>query len=174
MKVSRIENSLAESAISVIAAPGLPPRRVEAEVADSKLGRALHRAAAHQGAQARQELRVGEGLGQVVVGALVESRDPISDGVARGQHQDRRPDALRAQAADRPRSRRCPGSITSRMIASYSVASARAERVLAIARDVDGHALLAKAAPDQAGHLDVIFDDQNAHSRAPGAARPRR
>ena len=54
------------------------------------------------------------------------------------------------------------------MIASYSVASARARRVLAVARDVDRHALLAKAAPDQAGHLDVIFDDQYSHSLDPG------
>ena len=51
------------------------------------------------------------------------------------------------------------------MIASYSVAWARHEGVLAVVGHVRGHALLLQAAPDQAGHLDVVFDDQDAHCR---------
>ena len=60
------------------------------------------------------------------------------------------------------------------MIASYSVACGPPEGVFAVARDVGGHALLPKAAPDQAGHLEVVFNDQDAHCLIPrerGAAR---
>ena len=49
------------------------------------------------------------------------------------------------------------------MIASYSVAAAIQSASSPSPVDVDCHALLAQAALDQAGHLDVVFDDQNAH-----------
>ncbi len=41
-----------------------------------------------QGPQARQQLGEGEGLGQVVVGARVESRNAILDGAQRRQEQN--------------------------------------------------------------------------------------
>ena len=39
-----------------------------------------------------------ERLHQIVVGAAVESLDAVANGLARGQHQDRRPHAALAQA----------------------------------------------------------------------------
>ena len=76
----------------VLAAPGAPRGRVEPEVADLELGRPLDAAAPRERAQPREQLGEGEGLRQVVVRAGVEARDAILDGVARGQHQNRRPD----------------------------------------------------------------------------------
>ena len=84
-------------------------------------GRALARPAPREGSQARQQLRERERLGQVVVGASVEPRDPVLDGVARGQHQDRGPRRRRRGAARQVSKPSMPGSITSRTIASYSV-----------------------------------------------------
>ena len=57
------------------------------------------RGAAQRGAQAREELVHGEGLGHVVVGARVEGRDLDRLGVARRQHHDRH----RAPAPERRR-----------------------------------------------------------------------
>ena len=97
MNVSSIANSFAESAISV------SPRQTR-RVAGSRrrsptaqLGRALGRAAPDQRAQPGEQLRERERLGQVVVGAAVEPATRSRTRVARGQHQDRRPDAGVAQ-----------------------------------------------------------------------------
>ena len=43
-----------------------------------------------QGADARQQLAEGKGLGEIVVRADVEARDAVVHGIARGEHQDRR------------------------------------------------------------------------------------
>src|SRR5207342_3274835 len=37
------------------------------------------------------------------------------------------------------------------------------EGVVAVLRDVGGEALLGEAPPDEAGHLHVVLDDQDAH-----------
>ena len=56
-------------------------------------------AAPRERPQPREQLGERERLGQVVVGAAVEPGDAVLDRVARGQHQDRRPDAVVAQPA---------------------------------------------------------------------------
>ena len=55
--------------------------------------------AAQQRAQPGEQLLEGERLGQVVVGAGVEPLDPVADGVAGGEHQDRHAVADLAQRA---------------------------------------------------------------------------
>src|SRR5438552_1457423 len=135
----------------------------------AKLRWSLDRAAPHQGAQAGQELGVREWLGQVVVGAAIEARDPVPNGVAGREHQHRGPDANVSQTATDLK------AVDSRQ---HQVEDDRVvlgglrspKRVLAICRHVRGHAFLAQAAPDQAGHLDVVFNDQDAHCLTPRGA----
>ena len=45
--------------------------------------------APQQSVQPRHQLAQIERLGQIVVGAGLQPRDPVVDGVARGQHADR-------------------------------------------------------------------------------------
>ena len=54
---------------------------------------------AQQRAQPGEQLLERERLGQVVVGPGVEALDPVADGVARGEHQDRDAVADLAQGA---------------------------------------------------------------------------
>ncbi len=83
------------------AAPRLPGAAVEREVGEAQHAVAVLRRlrAPQQRAQARLELLQGERLDQVVVGAGVEPRHPIVDGIARGEHQHRRAVAGVAQPA---------------------------------------------------------------------------
>ena len=49
--------------------------------------------------QARHELRDGERLGQIIVGACIEPADSIGEGTPRAEHQHRSPPAVRPKAA---------------------------------------------------------------------------
>ncbi len=70
---------------------------IERQVGEPEhLARLLGERAAQDRAQAGEQLLELERLRQVVVGAGVEPLDPVADGVARGQHQDR--DAVAAAA----------------------------------------------------------------------------
>ena len=92
---------MAERLTSVSLAPDAAAGRVELERADLEHRRALDRAATGERAQAREQLGERERLGQVVVGAAVQAGDAVLDGVARGEHDHRRPDALLTQATAR-------------------------------------------------------------------------
>ena len=117
-----------------------------------------------EGAHARQQLLERERLGQVVVGARVESADPIGHRVARGQHQDR--DARRWRRSSRATARpSISGSITSSTSRSYGVASA-AQAVEAVVRDVDAVAGLDQGALHDAGNAGIVFYKQDAHDNA--------
>src|SRR5258708_3472336 len=73
---------------------------VEAELADDQaVADTGRRLSPRQGADPGQQLGEGEGLGQVVVGAGVQPRDPVLDRGPGGQHQDRRLDSLGANLA---------------------------------------------------------------------------
>ena len=146
----------------LVAPPDLVLRRIKAEVADAELRRALAVAASGERPQPGEQLCVGEGLHQVVVGPGVEARDAVRDAVARGQHQDRRPDAVVAQA---------PADLEAVDARQHQVEDDRVvlgrarhpEGVLALGGDVRGHPLLPQALADQAGHLGLVLDDQHAH-----------
>jgi hypothetical protein len=77
----------------------LARRGVEPQIADLDHTRPLELAASSERTKARQQLREGERLDEVVVCAGIEPGDPVLDGVARGQHQDGYPYPARAQAA---------------------------------------------------------------------------
>ena len=87
-------------------------RRVEPQVAHGRDGVAA--APPEERAEPSDKLGEGEGLGQVVVAAGAEARQPVGDGVARRQEQDRGGDA-RARSAwqtSRPSASGRPMSIT--------------------------------------------------------------
>ena len=81
------------------AAADLARAAVELEVGEAHRPAGLGLRAADEGAQPRLELLQRERLDEIVVGAGVEPRHAVVDGVARGEHQHRRPVAGRAQPA---------------------------------------------------------------------------
>ena len=72
-----------------------------AKVSTSLVAVGVRHDPAQQRAQPGQQLLQGERLGEVVVGAGVETLDPVADGVAGGEHQDRHVVAGRAQRPGR-------------------------------------------------------------------------
>ena len=72
--------------------------RVESQAADDD--RLVVAGAPQQRADPGHQLGEVERLGQVVVAAGAEAREPIGQGAARGQEEDRRADALGAQRLD--------------------------------------------------------------------------
>ena len=91
--------------------------RIQRQLGDADVRLLGRRVAAQQRPDPRQQLAERERLDEVVVGAGVQPVDPVADGVAGGQHQDRGPDAVRPQLrqTSKPSSF---GSITSSTITS--------------------------------------------------------
>ena len=102
-KYSRSAYSRAVSVISRLPRVTRARRGIEQRSASWRPGAPLGAAPAQQRPDPRQELLEGERLGEVVVRARVEARDPVGHAVPRGQHQDRRPD--RPLLAQRPADR---------------------------------------------------------------------
>jgi hypothetical protein len=101
----------------------------------------------------------------VIVGALVEAPDPVLDCVPGGQHQHRRPDAVRAQAPARLE----PVDPGQHHVEHDRVVLGRGghpEGVLAALGDVGRHPLLTQPASHQAGHLHIVLDDQDPHRQS--------
>ena len=143
--------------------PRLPRGGVEAKAADLEHGRSLLLPAAREGAQARGELGEREWLRQVVVGAAVEARHAVVHGVARGEQEDGRPDAVVTQPAARLEA----VDAREHHVEDHGVVRSRGrhpQSVLAAPRHVHRGALLSQAAAHQRRHLHVILDDQQTHS----------
>ena len=94
MRCSSSAYSFAVSVDVATAATRRVAAGIDDQVADGQLGREDVAASPGEGAKPGEELAEVEGLRQVVVGAGVESLDLVVDGVARGEHEDRRVDAL--------------------------------------------------------------------------------
>src|SRR6187397_1320644 len=76
-----------------VAAVHATARRVQHEVAGRKDRRTLTGTSPDQGPNPRHELREGERLDEVIVGAGVQALDAVADVVASGEHEDGRPSA---------------------------------------------------------------------------------
>ena len=130
----------------------------------SRTAGTLDRPAAHERAEAREKLRERERLREVVVRARVEPRDAILDRVARGQHQNRSPDAVLAYP---------PADLEAVDPGEHEVEHDRVvlrrlrhpDRVVAGAREIDRVAFLGEAAMQEARHLQLVLDHQDAHAR---------
>lgn len=125
--------------------------RIEAQVPHRKDRGSRDRAAPHERPHPGEQLGEREGVGQVIVSALVEARTRSSTpsravSMMIGTH---RPIARSRRHVAKP-SR--PWSMTSRMTASYSVASTNRGGLGAVAGQVGSDALKAEAAPDRRRH----------------------
>src|SRR5262249_37530676 len=78
--------------------PDLARRRVEPKVADLELDRSLGGAATRERPQPREQLREGERLRQIVVGASIEPCDAVLDRISRREHEHGRPHTVLAPA----------------------------------------------------------------------------
>src|SRR5205807_8793691 len=137
--------------------------RVEREVLEPEGGRGLARVPAEERANARQELVEGEGLRQVVVGAEVETRNLVGDGVARGEEQHR---GRHLFVAGRLEDRKDVSAGQHHVEDDQVVGEARQEAVEgfgAVLRDLDGVALFLEALADEARDLALVLDDQYPH-----------
>jgi hypothetical protein len=147
-----------------------PRGGVELQVAGGQRGGPLTGLPPRDRAQAREQLGKGEGLGEVVVGAAVEPGHAILHGVAGGQHQHRRPDALGAQApADLEAVDARQHHVEDHGVVGRGLG--HPDGVLALDRDVGGQSLLAETAADQARHLHLVLDDEHPHRRPPWQAK---
>src|SRR5712671_366111 len=72
---------------------------IERKVGKAQLGVAAVKTAAHQRAHASEKFRQGKRLGEIVVGASVESSDPLLNQTSRGEHQYGSFDSLLPQFA---------------------------------------------------------------------------
>jgi hypothetical protein len=136
---------------------------IEPQPADLEHRRPLDRSAAGERAQPRDELRERERLGQVVVGAAVQAAHAVLDGVPRREHQHRGPHAAPAEApagleAVHPREHHVEHE---RVVVR---GPDRAQRLLAVGRDVDHEPFEAQAAPDRRRHPHVVLDHEHPHS----------
>src|SRR4029077_12153387 len=79
---------------------GAPLDSVEFQIADFQNRRRLGPRTPRERLDSRHQLGKGEGLGQVVVGADVESRDPLLERATRGKNQHRGLISARPQFAE--------------------------------------------------------------------------
>src|SRR6266545_1587678 len=97
------ERLLAGRELDLRGAPPHPPARgIETQIAGRQHRGSGLGPAPDQRPQPRDENGIREGLGEVVVRARVERLDLVPLAVLRGEHEDRRPDALAPQGAAHP------------------------------------------------------------------------
>ena len=131
---------------------------------------------AQQGAHAGGQLAEGEGLDQVVVGAVVEPDDAVLDAVPRRQHEDagRRLGRAVARAGRRDdvTADVKPVGVGQVQVQADHVVGVHAEPVErgpAVAGDVDGVALASQAGRHRAGEIVFVLDHEDPHAALPVA-----
>ena len=134
---------------------------------------------AQHGSHARDELARLEGLGHVVISADLEAGDPVDDVVARGEQDDRRPPAGRAQLAQDVE----PGAAWEHDVEDDQVGlvvESRSEGGVAVRGIPDLVSFAGEVGPHDLADVGLVVDDQDAahggHHRRAGAqclaARP--
>jgi hypothetical protein len=123
----------------------------------------VRRAPPQHGADARQQLLRGEGLGDVVVGARVEAVHLVGLVATRGQHQDR--DRLGARVGAPAAGQRDAGLARQHPVQQDGVRQHRVDLALgrlAVFRPHRRQAVVAQVDGDQFGDGGFVFDDQDA------------
>src|SRR5215510_11264051 len=141
-------------------------RGIEEEIAHAQHGPPGLAAAAQERAHPGQELLEGEGLGEVVVRAHVESGHLVGHAVPRGEDEHGGGDPAPAHGAQDGEAV-APGQhhVEDDQIVGRAGRD-EVERGLAVARHLDGVALLLQALPDETGHLSLVLGHQDAHVAA--------
>ena len=143
--------------------PHPPLARVQPQPRDGDLVAAVGATPAAQRVQPGQQLVEGERLGQVVVGARTQARDPVAA---------RRRSAVSIRIGVRRRTARIrrhtsspstSGSITSSTTTSYGVLGGQPDAVEPGRGQVRGHALLEQALTKQPRQLGLVLDQEDPH-----------
>ena len=153
-------------------APSPARCRVEAKVANTQHRRPLDRAATHDRPQPGEQLLEGERLSQVVVGARIETANPVSDRVARCEQQHRRPDRRLAQPAhNRETIDPMQHHVENDGVVFHCLDAPQHFR--SNGGHIDGVPLLAQRPRDQRRHLWFILNDEKPHPADCAPAEPR-
>ena len=114
-------------------------------------------------AQAGGELLVRERLDEVVVGAGVEARDAVVDGVSGGEHQDRELAAVLPEPARDVEA----GHVREPDVEDHGLDARRRvgqlQRRLAVGRDLHHVAVVLEQAAEDALETRVVLDEQQVH-----------
>jgi len=148
----------------LLSSPYLRRGRIETERTDRDDHRSFRRIATSEGAEPSQQLTEGERLSEIVIGACVESANPIIDRPARGNHDDRRPVARAAKVT----TGRETVLIGEHDVEHHDVVCRVREhraRVTGCACHVTDHVDGAQRPSDCGRHGYVVLDDQHAHTR---------
>ena len=150
-----------------VAPPDLVGLEIENEVGHLQpVGMAVLLLPPHERPQPGEELFEGERLGQVIVGASVEAGDAVMDLTARGEHDDRRLNAVLAEpAADLH-----AVLLGNHEIEDDGVIARRFGKLLGpltVGRDVDGIALVLQELLEQRRELALVLDKEEVHRGVP-------
>ncbi len=128
-------------------------------------------AAAQQGADARREFGKSEGLHEVIVGAGIEADDAVFNGVLRGQHEHRSPEAALAHGGEHfDPAAAGQHNVEHNQIKRLGVDAK--EAVFARVRDRYGVGLRRETLLEGPRHFSLVFDYQNAHTEHRRRCRP--
>jgi len=135
---------------------------IETEVANGEHDRTCGLPAPDERTQPGEELVEAERLGQVVIGTGVEPFDAVGNGASRSEEEDGHPAACRPKAPAHGKAI----EIRQHHVEEHRVVGLLAgepQPTLASHLDVDDVALLLKAAAEEGGHVEVVFDDEDSH-----------
>lgn len=147
-----------------LAAEDTPLDDLQCKIRNAKGVRAQFGVAAVKSADAGQQHREGEWLGEIVVGTGIETLDNVGNGIARGKHQDR---------GVLPVPTEPPGNLEPVHPGKHDVEKEQIEGAALsqlqggapIGRQADGVTFLFESAPEDLRDLLFIFNDENSHLR---------
>jgi hypothetical protein len=141
-----------------LAAEDTPPDNLQCKIRNAKRVRTQFGVAAVKSADACQQHRKGEWLGEIVVGTGIETLDNVGHGITRGKHQDR---------SVLPAFTEPPGNLEPVHPGKHDVEKEQIEGAAlsqlqggaAIGRQADGVTFLFKSPPKDLRDLFFIFND---------------
>lgn len=146
----------------------LPGVGVHQHVADLPGAAGEAGAAAHQGPEAAQEFRHGEGLGQVVVPALVEALHPVLHRIPRREDEHRRAVVPLAHAAQDGQS----GAVGQPEVQHHRLEAFGGQGEIGLRhgfRPVGGVAVLVQGAQQGRAQLGIVFHEQQSDAGVHGS-----
>jgi hypothetical protein len=147
-----------------LAAPDLVRGDIHDEIGAAEQLTAAWLAPAKERAHPREELVEREGLGEIVIGAGVESGDAVGDGVACGEHQDRDVRSRAQSPADfdtvDAREHHVEDNDVRWSIPRFD------ERVGSVSDNIHGIALVCERTPERGAKPSIVVNDKDPPPRA--------